>query len=50
MASTYKLPIAVQLLHRVDQGELRLSQMIDFEPGNLSPGSGWDSLEKPIPR
>ena len=40
MASTYKVPIAVQLLHRVDQGELRLSKMIDFEPGNLSPGSG----------
>ena len=40
MASTYKVPIAVQLLHRVDRGELRLSKMIDFEPGNLSPGSG----------
>ncbi len=40
MASTYKVPIAVQLLHRVDRDELRLSKMIDFEPGNLSPGSG----------
>ena len=40
MASTYKVPIAVQLLHRVDRGELRLSKMISFEPGNLSPGSG----------
>jgi len=40
MASTYKIPIAAQLLHRVDEGELRLAKMIDFEPGNLSPGSG----------
>ena len=40
MASTYKIAIAAQLLHRVDRGERRLSKMIDFEPGNLSPGSG----------
>ena len=40
MASTYKVAIAAQLLHRVDQGELRLSKMIPFDPGSLSPGSG----------
>ena len=40
MASTYKVPIAAQLLHRVDQGELTLSQRFEFEPGDLSPGSG----------
>lgn len=40
MASTYKVPIAAQLLHRVDEGELELTRMIDFAPGDLSPGSG----------
>ncbi len=40
MASTYKVPIAVQLLTRVDDGELRLDTMVDLEPGDLHPGSG----------
>ena len=40
MASTYKVPIAVQLLHRVDHGELALDSMIVLEPHDLSPGSG----------
>lgn len=40
MASTYKVPIAVQLLTRVDDGELTLDQMVDLEPGDLHPGSG----------
>ena len=39
MASVYKLPIALQLLHRVDRGEVRLSDPItlsehDFRPGH----------------
>ena len=40
MASTYKVPIAVQLLTRVDKGEIRLDQMIAFQPSDLHPGSG----------
>lgn len=40
MASTYKVPIALQLLHRVDQGELRLDSMIVLGPEDLHPGSG----------
>lgn len=40
MASTYKVPIAVQLLTRVDRGEIALSDMVDVEPGDLHPGSG----------
>ncbi|MCA1573523.1 MAG: class A beta-lactamase [Acidobacteria bacterium] len=40
MASTYKVPIAVQLLTRVDKGEIRLDQMIQFQPSDLHPGSG----------
>jgi beta-lactamase class A len=40
MASTFKVPIAVQLLSRVDRGEIRLDQMISIEPRDLHPGSG----------
>ncbi len=40
MASTFKVPIAVQLLSRVDRGEIRLDQMIAIEPHDLHPGSG----------
>lgn len=40
MASSYKVPIAVQLLTRVDRGELALDSMIVIEPGDLHPGSG----------
>lgn len=40
MASTYKVPIAVQLLTRVDQGEVTLDQMIELKPSDLHPGSG----------
>lgn len=40
MASTYKVPIAVQVLYLVDEGELSLAKRIEVEPEHLSPGSG----------
>jgi len=40
MASTYKVPIAVQLFTRVDKGEVRLDDMIKIEAKDLHPGSG----------
>jgi beta-lactamase class A len=40
MASTFKVPVAVQLLSRVDRGEIKLDQMIRIEPHDLHPGSG----------
>ena len=40
MASTFKIPVAVQLLHRVDRGELKLDQMIEIHASDLHPGSG----------
>jgi beta-lactamase class A len=40
MASTFKVPIAVQLLTRVDKGELKLDQMIEIKQSDLHPGSG----------
>jgi beta-lactamase class A len=40
MASSFKVPIAVQLLARVDRGEVRLDQMVNIEPHDLHPGSG----------
>ncbi|MCS6817649.1 MAG: class A beta-lactamase [Blastocatellia bacterium] len=49
MASTYKVPIAVQILTKVDRGELTLDQLIAVEPTDLSPGSGTlsDLFNKP---
>lgn len=40
MASTFKVPVAVQVLHRVDQGDFTLDSMITIQPGDLHPGSG----------
>lgn len=40
MASTYKVPIAAQLLARVDAGEMRLDSLVEVEQGDLHPGSG----------
>jgi beta-lactamase class A len=40
MASTFKVPVAVQLLNRVDKGEVRLDQMVEIKPPDLHPGSG----------
>ncbi len=40
MASTYKVPIALRLLDRVDRNEISLDQMIELQPGDIHPGSG----------
>lgn len=40
MASTFKIPLAVQLLTLVDQGSLSLDKMISLRPSDLHPGSG----------
>lgn len=40
MASTYKVPIAVQLFSVVDQRRVRLDSMITIQPSDLHPGSG----------
>jgi beta-lactamase class A len=40
MASTYKVPIAVELLTRVDAGEMSLEDRIDIGVEAYSPGSG----------
>ncbi|HZY79286.1 MAG TPA: class A beta-lactamase [Cyclobacteriaceae bacterium] len=40
MASTYKVPIAIQLLTRVDSGKLSLDQMVEITRADLHPGSG----------
>jgi len=49
MASSYKVPIAVELLRRVDAGELTLDRMVTLEPSDLHPGSGTlgDLFNKP---
>ena len=40
MASTFKVPIAVELLTRVQTGTVRLDSMITLRPTDLHPGSG----------
>ena len=40
MASTYKVPIAVQLLTLVDSGRVRLDSLISLRASDLHPGSG----------
>ena len=40
MASTYKVPIAVQLLTLVDREKLDLSATVEITAGDLHPGSG----------
>jgi beta-lactamase class A len=49
MASTFKVPVAVQLLTRVDSGEISLGQMIELKANDLHPGSGTlaDLFNKP---
>jgi beta-lactamase class A len=40
LASTFKIPIALQLLTLVDQGTVKLDTMVEIAPSDLHPGSG----------
>ncbi|MFN7118496.1 MAG: class A beta-lactamase [Saprospiraceae bacterium] len=40
MASSFKIAIAVQLLKRVEAGQLRLDSLVSIQPTDLHPGSG----------
>jgi beta-lactamase class A len=40
MASVVKLPIALQILHRVDQGALKLEQTVPLAPSDYRSGAG----------
>jgi beta-lactamase class A len=40
MASTYKVPLAVEVLHRVDAGTLKLTDRVEIGVDQYSPGSG----------
>ncbi len=40
MASTFKIPVAVTLLHRVDSGEVKLDQMVELHTSDFHPGGG----------
>ena len=40
MASTIKVPVAVQLLNKIDKNELSLEQMIEIKKSDLHPGGG----------
>jgi beta-lactamase class A len=54
MASSYKIPIAVELLTKVDSGKYSLDQMIEVRFEDLHPGSGllserfnWPGVKNP---
>src|SRR5687767_1835556 len=38
MASVYKVPIALEVLHRIDAGTLRLDRVITIPPKEFAPG------------
>jgi len=40
MASTFKVPVAVQFLTKVDNGSASLDSMVTLKPSDLHPGSG----------
>ena len=44
MASVYKVPIAIQLLARVDQGEVKLNQKVELKPSDIRPNGTIRSL------
>ncbi|MEJ0054614.1 MAG: serine hydrolase [Bacteroidota bacterium] len=54
MASSYKIPIAIELFNKIDSGKLALDQLIPIETSDLHPGSGlmserfsWPGNTKP---
>ena len=40
MASTFKVPVGVQIMSLIDSGELTLEKMVTLTPQDLHPGSG----------
>ncbi len=44
MQSVYKLPIALAVLHRVEEGKLQLDQSVTVEEGDLIPPAGHSPL------
>lgn len=40
MASAFKLPVLVTLFHQVDEGKVRLEEMVSLESGDVHIGSG----------
>jgi len=49
LASAVKIPVALQLLARVDRGELALDTMIAIEPHHVRPGAGIIARRFSIP-
>ncbi len=42
MGSVYKVPIAIEVLHRVDRGALKLDRAVTIQPKDFAPG--WSPL------
>jgi len=54
LASTFKVPVEIALLMKVDSGKYSLDQLVELEDSDLSPGGGmiaarfrWPNSEKP---
>src|SRR6267378_334413 len=50
MQSVYKLPIAMAVLRRVDEGRLRLDQKVHFGPGDVAPVKLHSPISRKYPR
>ena len=46
MASVYKLPIAIEVLHRVDSGRLSLDRTVRLTPADIRLGLGNNEVER----
>ncbi len=49
MQSVYKLPIAMAVLHEVDEGRLRLGQEVEITPHELEPASLYSPIRDKFP-
>jgi beta-lactamase class A len=50
MQSVYKLPISTAVLHKVDQGSLRLDQIVDVQPAEYAPNNKHSPLRDQFPQ
>lgn len=49
MQSVYKFPIAMAVLHQVDEGELALDQVVHVQPSDYIPKQGYSPIREKFP-
>jgi len=50
MQSVYKFPIAMAVLHQIDQGKLSLNQVISVSPSDYIPEQGYSLIRERFPK